>query len=101
MGFIVLSSRFLGILEDLPGRLTFEQPKGYVGAYPGVDAYHTSSQNGYLGTYLGDYGSNKIFARRMHGKIIVFVQSMCLAHCSQQQTWQTLLVPLSLVTVNL
>ena len=37
----------------------------YLGAYPGVGAYHSTGQNSYLGaypgvgTYAGDYGSMK------------------------------------------
>ena len=37
----------------LPARLLFEQPKIYIGAYPGVDAYHENNHKEYLDPFLG------------------------------------------------
>ena len=37
----------------LPGHLPFEQPKSYVGTYPGVGTYPVNSQKGYLNAYPG------------------------------------------------
>ena len=28
----------------------------YLGAFPGMGAYHSTGQNSYLGAYAGDYG---------------------------------------------